>query len=137
MLEFRIDQNMVCSSQPDQSDLERCRAEGFRTVVDLRTAGEEGHPPDEKEQVERLGMSYVAFPVDGGTQLTVKRAREFRGVLRAVEWPVLIHCGSANRVGALLALGVRHEEGRSVEASIGFGKKAGLAASEQMVRALM
>lgn len=137
MLEFRIDKNLVCGGQPDPHDLARYRNEGLRTVVDVREPNEEGHPADERDQVERLGMRYVAFPVNSDTQLTLERATELSAVLRHAEQPVLVHCKSGNRVGALLALLARHEEGRSVNEAMAFGRKAGMTTAEAKVRRLL
>jgi len=49
--------------------------------------------------------------------------------------PVLVHCGSANRVGALLALVAAWHWSHPPEAALELGRSAGLAALEPAVRA--
>jgi protein tyrosine phosphatase (PTP) superfamily phosphohydrolase (DUF442 family) len=54
-------------------------------------------------------------------------------VLQEIDGPVLLHCGSGNRVGAVLAL--RHSlSGASEEEAIAFGNDAGLTKLEDVVR---
>lgn len=137
MQEYRVDDNLICGGQPTVDDLKRYQAAGVRTVVNMRETRENGALSDEKEQVESLGMDYVSFPVNGETDLTPKRASELTRVIRDSARPVFIHCGTSNRVGALLALSAHQDEGLSVEDAIAYGKKAGLAGAEPKVRALM
>jgi len=53
--------------------------------------------------VEELGMSYVPLPV-GREDITFETAKALDELLASYDEPVLVHCRSANRVGALLAL---------------------------------
>ena len=55
---------------------------------------------------------------------------------RAGVTPVLVHCGSGNRVGALLAL-QKSQEGADVEAAVAYGKEGGLTRLEEHVRKLL
>lgn len=48
--------------------------------------------------------------------------------------PVLIHCGSGNRVGAMLAL-IESLDGADDEQAIAAGKEGGLTRLEDVVRA--
>jgi uncharacterized protein (TIGR01244 family) len=49
-------------------------------------------------------MSYIALPVEGAGGVTYANATALDKLLAGVEGPVLIHCASGNRAGALLAL---------------------------------
>src|SRR5690606_15098849 len=79
--------------------------EGVRTVINLR-APDEAVDYDEAAEAERLGLRYVALPVRGADDLDRERVREFGRELDAARarGPVLIHCASGNRVGAMVAL---------------------------------
>ena len=48
--------------------------------------------------------------------------------------PVLLHCGSGNRVGALLALAAFHVDGRPADAALQYGLDSGLTRLEPVVR---
>ena len=88
---------------------------------------------DEQAVVEELGMKYIPFPVTNQGQISFDKARELDGVLQSIDGPVLLHCGSGNRVGAMLAL--RHNlGGADKEESVAHGKDAGLTKLESVVR---
>ena len=93
--------NILTSGQPTGEALERLAAAGCRTVVDLRLP-EEPRDCDEPAHVAALDMTYVNIPVsyDGLGAPEFDRLREV--LAGAGDAPVLVHCASANRVGALL-----------------------------------
>ncbi len=126
-------EGVVSGGQPTADQLARAAASGYKTVVNLRVPGERG-ADDEPAQVERLGMAYVALPIDGAEGITEANARELRRLLDGAERPLLLHCGSGNRVGALLALAAYHVDGKSAEESIRYGLDSGLTRLEPVVR---
>ena len=96
-------ENVTTGGQPDSASLESLAESGYTTVIDLRRP-EEDRGIDESAAVEGLGMSYVSIPVDGANGVTYENAELLNQVLGQAEGPVLIHCGSGNRAGALLSL---------------------------------
>ena len=96
-------ENVTTGGQPDATSLESLAESGYTTVIDLRRP-EEDRGIDESAAVEGLGMSYVSIPVDGANGVTYANAALLNQVLDQAEGPVLIHCGSGNRAGALLSL---------------------------------
>ena len=93
--------NILTSGQPTAAALQRLAAGGCRIVVDLRHA-DEPREFDEPAEVARLDMTYVSIPVsyDGLGAAEFDQLREVLST--AANGPVLVHCASANRVGALL-----------------------------------
>lgn len=127
----RLDGGLLVGGQPSLEQLERLRDLGYRTVVNLRTEAEGGPSP---EEVEALGLVYLRLPVDGARDVGEEKARTLDVVLGQVEGPVVLHCGSGNRVGALLALRALHVDGASPEEALEIGLAAGLAGLEPVVR---
>ena len=89
------------AGQPDAKAWGELARAGFKAVVDLREASEpRGH--DETREIERAGLTYYSLPVShetlGDTQFDSLRTF----VNNPANRPVLVHCQSANRVGALL-----------------------------------
>ena len=122
------------AGQPEEAAIRRYADEGVVTVVNVRTPPEiESLPFDEAEVVESLGMRYVSIPVSPET-LSVDDVERFTEVLSESEGPVLIHCGSSNRVGGIWAAYLVRERGMDVEDAIERGKAAGLR-SDSMVEA--
>jgi uncharacterized protein (TIGR01244 family) len=94
---------ITTAGQPSAEALSAAAKAGYKTVIDLRPESED-HGFDEKKTVQTLGMSYVNLPVAGAGGVTYANASTLDKLLRDVPKPVLVHCASSNRVGALLAL---------------------------------
>ncbi|MBT8099163.1 MAG: hypothetical protein KJO82_05405 [Gammaproteobacteria bacterium] len=120
------------SGQPDAAALEVFSASGFETVIDLRGADEQ-RGIDEQAVVEGLGMTYVSFPVEGRGAVNFDNAAKLTELIESADGPVLVHCGSGNRVAALLTL-QRSTEGADDEAALEFGRQAGLTRLEDLVK---
>lgn len=125
---------VVSGGQPSAAQLEAAAGAGFRTVVNLRTPGEPGELTDEAERVAELGMDYVSLPIAGAAGMTEDNARALAELLAGAERPVLLHCGSGNRIGGLLALEAFYVEGLDVDAALERGLEAGLTRLEPHVR---
>ena len=115
---------ITVSGQPDEEALAVFAESGYTTVIDLR-GRQENRGLDEQAAVEALGMSYVPLPIENGDQVSFESAAELTRLIDEADGPVLLHCGSGNRVGALLAL-AKHQDGASVEESIRYGEEGGL-----------
>jgi uncharacterized protein (TIGR01244 family) len=88
------------AGQPAPEDLATWKAQGVKTVVNLRKPDEIDW--DEQAAVEAQGMRYVALPFQSGEELTDEifdRVRELLG--DAEQQPLVLHCGAAVRVGAV------------------------------------
>ena len=121
---------------PTAEQIERLAARGVATVIDLR------HPSELRndhvaEAAAGHGMRYLNLPVAGADGLTRENAERLRSALDASEGEVLLHCGSGNRVGALLALMAHYEEGLPRRQALELGRQAGLKALEPEVDARM
>jgi uncharacterized protein (TIGR01244 family) len=123
--------DLAAAGQPDETALKVFADNGFATVIDLRTPAED-RGMDEPAVVEKLGMRYVSMPI-GSDDITYEKAAALDDLLAGIEGPVLLHCGSSNRVGALLALRAS-AEGADDETAIDVGKRAGLKSLEPVVR---
>ena len=121
----------VSSGQPDKEILAAAKDAGFVAVVDLRGA-EEDRGIDEAGEVEALGMTYVALPISGGGDVTFENAARLDKILSEIDGPVLMHCASGNRVGALVALRAS-QAGASDEEALAAGRAAGLTRLEPVV----
>jgi uncharacterized protein (TIGR01244 family) len=122
------------AGQPDKAAFEVFAANGYKAVVDLRTA-DEARGLDEQAVVEGLGMEYVLFPIDSDG-INFKNARALDEIIGSYDAPVLVHCASSNRVGALLALRASLD-GADDDASIEVGKRGGLTRLEGEVREVL
>lgn len=125
---------VLSGGQPTPEQLAEAAARGYRSVISLRPEGEPGSE-GERAEVERLGMRFVSIPVAGAADLTEQNARALGQALSAEgAVPAILHCGTGNRAGALLALEAYYVEGKSAEEALDLGKRAGLTKLEPTVR---
>jgi len=116
--------DITTSGQPDESALVQLAEKGFVTVIDLRAENED-RGFREADAVENLGMRYVSLPISGPDAVNYENAEALDSFLSSAKGPVLIHCASSNRVGALLSLRQRLV-GDDADAALATGLKAGL-----------
>jgi uncharacterized protein (TIGR01244 family) len=121
----------VSTGQPDAETLRIIAEAGYVAVVDLRTA-EEPRGFDEAATARELGLSYVSLPIGDADDISYKNAAALDKALAAFDGPVLLHCASGNRVGALFALSAK-ARGASDEEALARGDAAGLTRSKGVV----
>ena len=124
---------ITTSGQPDQAALQELAKSGYAAVIDLRGPAED-RGFDEKNAVEGLGMNYISLPINGAGGITYENASLLDEALSSVDGPVLLHCATSNRVGALLSLR-EHMHGASAEKALELGTNAGLASLRETVEA--
>ena len=92
--------NIYLAGQPSPEDLLVLQAEGIKTIISLRHTTEV--PWDEAGAVERGGMKFVHVPFSAAKQLKPEIFDKVLKILRDKKRsPVVLHCASANRVGAI------------------------------------
>jgi uncharacterized protein (TIGR01244 family) len=108
---------------------------GFRTIIDLRDPTEEG-ASEEAMAARRYEMYYVNIPVTK-EGVSDEQLKKFVEAMEDVHYPVLVHCASGNRVGAMWAR-YRYYQETPKELALEQGRTAGLQPSmEKKVRASM
>lgn len=128
-----VAEGLISAGQPSVAQLKSAAEAGVKTIVNLCVPGECGW--DEAATVKQLGMRYIAIPVCGATDVTEANAKKLHEVVEEKRnYPMVIHCGSGNRVGALFALKAFHAEGCDPEKAIEKGRLAGLTMLEPHVR---
>jgi uncharacterized protein (TIGR01244 family) len=117
------------AGQPTAEDLDAAREAGIRTVIDLRRADEKrGY--DEAAAVAEAGLAYVLLPFNGPAELNDAIFDRARELLRTAERPLLLHCASANRVGAVWIPYRVLEAGIALDAAVAEAKTIGLKTPE-------
>ncbi|MCC8628710.1 fused DSP-PTPase phosphatase/NAD kinase-like protein [Xanthomonas vesicatoria] len=125
------------SGQPTRLQLAELASKDVRTVINLRPP-EEPVDYEEAGEADRLGLRYVKLPIANAGDLDHARVQTFGRLLdqARTEGAVLIHCASANRVGAMVALDQVLNRGTPLATALERGRAAGLKALEPAVIAL-
>jgi len=127
---------ITSSGQPDAKSLKVFADSGYAVVIDMRGPDEDRGMDDFPGAVAATGMEYVVFPVVGKDAISFETAKELDELLLGIDGPVLMHCGSGNRVGAVLALR-ESLNGADDEAAIAYGRDAGMTRLEPLVREVL
>lgn len=109
---------------------------GVRTIINLRPASETPGR-DEAAEVRAVGLTYINVPIDGPGTLGRGPVAALWQALDGVKGPVLVHCGSGNRCGAMLALAEAWHRGAEPGEALEAGRRAGLTGWEPEVRKLL
>lgn len=129
-----IGKNLLCG-QPTEAEFAIAKERGIQVVVNLRTDGEIDW--DEAAVVEQLGLEYEHIPFRAPETLTDEVFDNVRDVMRqADEKPVMIHCGSANRVGAVWLTHRVLDEDVPLEQATEEAKEVGLRDDDYLKKAI-
>jgi uncharacterized protein (TIGR01244 family) len=125
------------AGQPTAEQLQTLSAHGIGVVIDLR-ADAETPELDEAALVRSLGLDYHNLPVGGAAGLTRDNVQALdRLIADAGDRPLLVHCASSNRVGAMMALREAWLRGATSEHALEVGRAWGMKGLESDVNALL
>lgn len=113
------------AGQPSEEGLRHAAEAGVVAVINLRDDDLSDLGYDEPALCQSLGLSYRQIPIDGAS-FGEADVDAFVAALDAADGPVLVHCSSGNRVGALWALYLARRHGLDPTAAMEHGHAAGL-----------
>lgn len=116
---------LFLASQPMPEDFEQAQQSGVKTVVNFRHEAEIVEF-DEAAFVKGIGLNYINVPWGGPAELTDEIFSRSIEILNSAERPILLHCSSGNRVGAIWIPWRVLEGGLSYEAALAEAKTIGL-----------
>jgi uncharacterized protein (TIGR01244 family) len=112
----RVDATVGCGGATDPSAMAGLKKEGYMSVINLRLPTEEGANIDAaRAAAQSAGLKYIHLPFNAAMPDT-KVVSDFLGaVADKSNQPVFIHCGSANRVGAMWMIKRALQDGWTVD----------------------
>ncbi len=130
-----IDSNhVVALFAPDEAALRKAASSGVRSVVNFRTSDEKTHLSlhDERRVAEAAGLNYLHHPVSADA-LDDALVDDFRRSLDDLPQPVLLHCASGKRAGAMALMTLAAENGLDGDAALDLGRARGLDLSQEKI----
>ena len=123
----KVDAVVACGGATDTAALEALKNDGFKAVINLRQATEQGANIEQNaERAKALGLNYIHLPLNGQAP-DPKVVDDFlAAVANKSNQPVFIHCGSASRVGAMWLVKRVLQDGWSIEKATEEAKLIGL-----------
>ena len=118
---------VLTGGQPTFDQIKQAAETGFKAVINLRTDNELPDPAQELTWVEGSGMKYFHIPISVPEGLTPQKTKVFAEALSNPEnYPIIVHCKSGNRVGAMFALKAFHIDEKDIDEALLIGERAGL-----------
>lgn len=111
-----------CQLSPNQ--IQQAAAAGFKSVLNVRSHQEEGTLADEQAQVESAGLAYANIPVKPG-DLSDELTDRVLQTIEELPKPVLTHCKSGMRSGAMALMYLATRTGMDSETALAKGKENG------------
>jgi protein tyrosine/serine phosphatase len=114
-----ISEELVRTNQPWPFQLARWKAQGIRTVVNLRGRFEESYHALETDACRRLGLELVDFTMDSREPPSRQRVLGAKRLFETIAYPALMHCKSgADRAGVMSVLYMHFRKGRTIREAL-------------------
>ena len=125
----RVNATVACGGATEPSAMAALAAEGFKSVINLRLASENGaNIPENQAKAKALGLNYFHLPLSGASPDPAIVDQFLGAVSNKANQPVYIHCASANRVGAVWLVKRVLQDGWAVDKATAEAKAIGLSA---------
>lgn len=124
---MKINEQATVGPQPAEQDIAQLASDGFKSVVNFRTTGEDEQPLSPRQEgrmVEAAAMKYLHVPVSMKT-MDDRSVDKFRSQLNDMPKPVYAHCKSGKRAGAMLMMDMAVKQGMSGEQTLEKAKEMG------------
>lgn len=119
-----LNEKFATAGQPKAEAFAKLAKQGFRAVLNLRTATEGAD--QERELVEKAGLRYLNIPVVSADPKPEQVPEFIKAVKDPANQPMLIHCGGAQRVGAFWMIYRVTDQGWTEEKALEEATKIGL-----------
>ncbi|GFE71056.1 beta-lactamase hydrolase domain-containing protein [Chroococcus sp. FPU101] len=105
----KISEEFSSGGQPTSDNLQELAAEGFKSVVSLRSSDEKGVLSDEQQQAEELGLRYLNVPLNPN-EADALLVEQVVSEIAELPTPIFFHCGVGGRAGALALISLATQE---------------------------
>lgn len=123
----KVDAVVACGGATDTAALAGLKADGFKTIINLRTAGEQGANLEENAaKAKELGLNYVSIPFSAQKPDPAAVDTFLGEIAKKNNQPVFVHCGSASRVGSFWLVKRVLQDGWTVEKATEEAKLIGM-----------
>jgi uncharacterized protein (TIGR01244 family) len=121
-----VNADFATGAQPTNDAFPKLAANGFRSVLNLRTANEGADLKAEQEAAEKSGLKYINIPIVSSAPKPEQVDEFIKAVKDTSNQPMLIHCASANRVGAFWLIYRVVDQGWSEDKALAEATQIGL-----------
>ena len=114
-----ISDELVRTNQPWPHQLAAWKAEGVKTIVNLRGGFDASFHALEKDACQRLGLELVNFTVTSREVPSRDRVLGAKRLYETIAYPALIHCKSgADRAGIMSVFYMHFRQGKTIREAL-------------------
>src|ERR671912_991416 len=126
----RVDATVGCGGAVDPAAMKALKGEGYVSVINLRLASEEGANVEAgRAAAQAAGLKYIHLPFNAAMPDSKVVDSFLAAVADKSNQPVFIHCGSANRVGAVWMIKRALQDGWEVDRARAEAEAIGLSSA--------
>lgn len=123
----RVDATVACGGATEVATLDLLKKDGFKSVINLRMASEPGVNLEQNQaKAKELGLNYVHIPFSAGAPDPKVIDAFLAAIAVKANQPAYVHCGSAQRVGAVWLAKRVMQDNYSIEKATDEAKAIGL-----------
>ncbi|WP_236619154.1 beta-lactamase hydrolase domain-containing protein [Acaryochloris sp. CCMEE 5410] len=120
----------VATTQLSPNQLKQAAQAGYQSVLNLRSPNEPGFLENEQQLVESVGLQYAHIPVNPA-QITDSLTDQVLVTIGQLKKPILIHCKSGVRSGAMALIFMAQNEGLTADRALSISKELGIGLDAQ------
>jgi len=136
---MRINDQVTVGPQPSEEEISKLHQEGFQSIVNFRTEGEEEQPlsPDaERKKVESAGMTYLSIPVSMKS-MDPAQVDQFCSQFKDLPKPLYAHCKTGKRAGAMVMMHMAVESGMTGDQTLQKAQEMGFECDKEELKAFV
>ncbi len=123
----RLDATVACAGATTVDAIPAIKADGFKAIINLRLASEEGADVEAARQAATTaGLKYIHIPFSGSDPKSEAVDQFLAAIKDPGHSPVFIHCASANRAAMMWLIKRVVVDGWPVEKATAEAERAGL-----------
>jgi uncharacterized protein (TIGR01244 family) len=123
----RVDAVVACGGATETSALDGLAKDGFKSVINLRLASEANANIElNAAHARSLGLNYIHIPFNAAQPEPRVLEQFLAAIANKANQPAYVHCGSANRVGAVWLVKRVLQDGWTIDKATEEAKLIGL-----------
>ncbi|MFT7668311.1 MAG: protein tyrosine phosphatase (PTP) superfamily phosphohydrolase (DUF442 family) [Planctomycetota bacterium] len=127
---------LLCAGQLTEEQFDALALIGYRNFINLRLRNEVGTGWEEKH-AGTIGVTFERLPIANSNSISEENAQELARLLDAADSPVVLYCGSSNRVGALYGAKAFYVDGATPDQAMDLANRAGMTRLEPRLKELL
>ncbi|MGH1394112.1 MAG: hypothetical protein ACRAVC_08755 [Trichormus sp.] len=121
----KINHELSVAGQITLEQFPQLLADGYKSILNLRSPDEKGWLDDEKDKLELLGFRYLNLPTKVD-EINCKTTLKVLQIINELPKPALIHCDNSIRSAVIALLYIATKQGITFEKAVELTTNLGL-----------